>query len=93
MANYTYFASTIISQYILSHHWTYQGSNAIVFFLKSNKHDGNVLHVKQNTTDSAQGMHLELHTWYPYENSERCKPAEGIVPVKVLKGRIFARYL
>jgi hypothetical protein len=93
MANCTYFDSTNISQYILSLRWTYQASNTFVLFLKSNKHEGNVLHVQQNTTDPAQGMHLELHTWYPYENSERCNPAEGTVLVKVFKGRIFARYL
>ena len=26
---------------------------------------------------------MELHTWYPYENSERCNPAESTVPVQV----------
>jgi hypothetical protein len=26
---------------------------------------------------------LELHTWYPDENSQRCDPAEGTVSVKV----------
>ena len=42
---------------------------------------------KKNTIDSAQGTYLELHTWYPYENSERCNPAEGTVPVKVFTVR------
>jgi hypothetical protein len=26
---------------------------------------------------------LELHTWYPYEKSDRCNPTEGTVPVKL----------
>jgi hypothetical protein len=30
---------------------------------------------------------LELHTGYPYENSDRCNPTEGIVPVKVFTVR------
>jgi hypothetical protein len=30
---------------------------------------------------------LELHTWYPYENSDRCNPDEGTVPVKVFTVR------
>ena len=42
---------------------------------------------KKNTTDSAQGTYLELYTWYPYGNSERCNPAEGTVHVKVFRVR------
>jgi hypothetical protein len=38
----------------------------------------------------AQGTYLELHTWYPYENSDRCNPAEGTVPVKVFTVRNFS---
>ena len=85
MANGTYFKSTNILQFILSHLWNYQVSNAAVPFLKSNEHAGN--HLQQNTTVSAQGTHLELHTWYPYENSERCNPAKGTVLVKVFTVR------
>jgi hypothetical protein len=40
-----------------------------------------------NPVDSPQGTYLELHTWYPYENSNRCNPAEGTVPVKVFTVR------
>jgi len=87
MTKCTYFESTIISPPILSHPRNYQGIKATVLFLKSNKHEGNVL--EQNTTDSAQGTHLELHTWYPYENSERCIPAEAIVPAKMSTGQNF----
>jgi len=55
--------------------------NVAVIFLKSNEHGCNDL--QQNTTDSAQGTYVELHTWYPYETSDRCNPTEGTVPVKV----------
>ena len=79
--------STNISRTILSQLWTYQVMNAAVLFLKSNEHAGNDL--QQNTTDSAQGTYLELHTWYPYENSDRCNPAEGTVPVKVFTVRSY----
>ena len=37
--------------------------------------------------DSAQVTYLELHTWYPYENSERCNPAEGTARVRVFTVR------
>jgi len=84
-ANCTHFDSKTISQSILSHLWTYQVSNAIVLFLKPNAHGSNVL--QQNTSNLAQGTHLELHTWYPYENSDRCNPADGTVPVKVFTVR------
>ena len=43
--------------------------------------------MQQNTTNSTQGTYLELHTWYPYENSDRCNPEEGTVPVKVFTFR------
>ena len=52
IANGTYFKSTNISRYILGHLWTYQVSDAIFLFLKSNEHTGK--DVQQNTTDSAQ---------------------------------------
>jgi hypothetical protein len=55
--------------------------NSAVLFLKSNEHGDNDL--KQNTTVSVQGTYLLLHTWYPYENSERCNQVEGTLPVKV----------
>ena len=59
--------------------------NSTLLFVKSNKHGSKDLH--QNTTESTQEMYLELHTWYPYENSDRCNPTEGTVPVKVFKVR------
>jgi hypothetical protein len=49
--------------------------NSVVLLLKSTEHGGNDL--QQNTAQSSQGTYWELHTWYPYENSERCNPAEG----------------
>ena len=52
IANGRYFKSTNISRYILGHLWTYQVSDAIFLFLKSNEHTGK--DVQQNTTDSAQ---------------------------------------
>jgi hypothetical protein len=50
--------------------WLYEVMNTAVLLLISNAHAGNDL--QQNTTDSAQGTYLELHTWYSYENSDRC---------------------
>jgi len=62
--------------------------NTAVLFLKSNEQADNDL--QQNTTNSTQGTYLELHTWYPYENSDRCNPDEGTVPVKVFTVRILS---
>jgi hypothetical protein len=59
--------------------------NAAVLFLKSNKHEGNIL--QQNKTDSAQGPYVELHNWDPYQNSEGCIPAKGSLRVKVFTVR------
>jgi len=59
--------------------------DAAVLFLNSNERAGNDL--QQNTTGSAQGTYLELHTWYPYENSADCNPADGTVPAKVFTVR------
>ena len=59
--------------------------NTAVIFLKSNEHTGNDL--QQDTNDAAQGTYLQLHTWYPYENSDRCIPNEVTVPVKVFTVR------
>ena len=85
MANCTHFDCKNISRSILSHLWTYPVSNAIVLFLKPNAHGSNDL--QQNTSDLAKGTYLEIHTWYPYENSERCNPADGNVPVRVFRIR------
>ena len=74
-----------ISLSILSHLWTYYVINTAALFLKPNAHGGNDL--QKNTSHSAQFTHLELHTWYPYENSDRCKPADGTVPVELFTVR------
>jgi len=85
MSNCTHLDKNHIARAILNHLWFYQVTKAAVLFLKSNEHGGN--DVQQNTNDSAQGTYLELHTWYPYENSDRCNPDEGTVPVKVFTVR------
>ena len=81
MTNCTRQENKIYSRPILKKLWLYEVTNVAVLFLKSNEQAGN--DVQQNTTDSAQGTYVELHTWCPYENSDRCSPAEGTVPVKV----------
>jgi hypothetical protein len=58
--------------------------HTVVIFLKSNEQAGNDL--QQNTRFSVQGTYLELYTWYPHENSDRCNPIEGTVPVKAFTG-------
>jgi hypothetical protein len=85
MSNCANYDTTNTSRFILSELWSYQVITAAVLFLKSNAPVSNNL--QQNTTNSAQGIYLELHTWCPYENSERCNPAEGTVPVKVFTVR------
>jgi len=76
-----------MSRCILSHHLTYQVNNAVVLFLKPDAYRDNDM--QQKTSNSAQSMYWELHTWYPYENSERCNPADGKVPVEVFKSTKF----
>jgi hypothetical protein len=88
MSNCTPFDNKRISKSILKYLWFNHVMNATVLFLKTNEHAGNVL--QQNTTDSAQGTYLELHTGYPYENSDRCNPTEGNVPVNVFTVRNFS---
>ena len=85
MSNCTNLDNINISRAILNTLWFYQVTNSAVLFLKSNEHSGN--DVQQNTTNSTQGTYLELHTWYPYENSGRCNPDEGTIPVKVFTVR------
>jgi hypothetical protein len=85
MSNCTQFENKIISRTTMEHLWNDKVTKAALPFLKSNKYSGKDL--KQNATDSAQGTYLELHTWYPYENSDRCNPTEGTVPVKVFTVR------
>ena len=85
MSNCTHLDNTHIAKAILTQLWFNQVSSAAVLFLKSNEQAGN--DPQSNITDSTQVTYLELHTWHPYENSERCNPAEGTVPVKVFTVR------
>jgi hypothetical protein len=85
MLNCTHFNNTFISRAILDEIWLSAGVKATALFMHPNEHGGK--NVQQNPSFSAQGTSLELYTWYPYENSERCSPAEGTVPVKVLTAR------
>ena len=85
MSNCTHMQNTKFSKVILKELWLKEVMKAAVLFLKSNEHGGNDL--QQNTTDSTQVTYFELHTWYPYENSKRCNPAGGTVPVKVFTVR------
>ena len=85
MSNCKIFENKLISKSILEHLWKFEVMNATVLFLRSNKYGGDDLH--QNTTDSAEGTYVELHTWNPYENSDRCVPAKGNISVKVFTVR------
>ena len=85
MSNCTHAENTKFSSILLKELWFRGVMNAAVLFLKSKENGG--LYMQGNTTDSAQGTYLELHTWYPYENSDRCNPVEGTVPVKVFTVR------
>jgi hypothetical protein len=85
MLNCTHFKNTFISRSILKELWFTGVVKAAVLFMHSNEHGDK--NVKQNTSFSAQGTSMKLHTWYPYENSERCSPARGTVPVKVFTAR------
>ena len=84
-SNCTHTENTKFSKALLTELWFREVMNAAVIFLKSKEHGG--ICIQENTSDSAQGTYLELHTWYPYENSDRCNPAEGTVPVKVFTVR------
>jgi len=81
MSNCTHIEKTKLSRALLTEFWLKEVMNATVLFLKSNEHGG--IYMQGNTIDSAQGTYLELHTWYPYENSDSCNAAEGNVHVKV----------
>jgi len=43
-------------------------------------------------TDSVQGTYLELHTWYPYKNSQKCNAVEDTVPVNEFTVRNFSDF-
>ena len=85
MSNCTQFDNTYISKLILEHLWLHEVMNATVLFLKSN--ELTVKDLQHNTTDSAQGPYVELHTGNPYEHSNRCSAAKGTVGVKVFTVR------
>jgi hypothetical protein len=85
MLNCTHFNNTLISRAILDDLWVSGVVKATVLFMHSNEHGGK--NVQQNTSFSAQGTSLELHAWYRFENSDRCSPTEGTVPVKVFTAR------
>jgi len=79
MSGCTHIKNTKFSRAILSVLQLKEFMNAAVLFLKTNNHAPNDL--QQNRNESAQGTYLELHTWYPYGNSEGCNTAEGTVLV------------
>jgi hypothetical protein len=81
----TDFEGTNISRSILNQLWTFQFTNATVLHLKSSERGAK--HLPENTNNSAGDTHLELHTWYPYENSESCNPAESTIHVQVFTER------
>ena len=79
MSNCTHTENTKFSRVLLNELWLKVVMNADVLFLKLNKHAG--IYMQGHTTDSTQGTYMELHTWYPYENSDRRNPNEGTVPL------------
>jgi hypothetical protein len=85
MSDCPYFDTTLISRAILNEFWFHRVLKAAVLFRKFSE-DG-IKQSQKNTSYSKQGTHLELQTWFPYENSEWCDPAEGTVPVKVFSLR------
>jgi len=89
MSNCEHKENTEISRAILSELWLNEVTKAtVLLFLVSNERD--ISYLQGNTTDSVYGTYLEIHSWFPYENSERCHPAESNVPVKVFKARNFS---
>jgi len=80
--------NTEISRAILSELWLNEVMETAVLFLVSNEHE--ISDLERNTNDSVYGTYLEMHSCFPYENSERCHPTEGTVPVKVFKARNFS---
>jgi hypothetical protein len=95
MSNCEHKENTEISRAILSELWLNEVMEVAVLFLVSNERD--ISDLQRNTNDSVYGTYLEIHSWFPYQNSERCHPTESNVPVKVFKARNFSeikkRYL
>jgi hypothetical protein len=90
MSNCTQFDNRNISSGILHILWNYNVVIASALFLKPNEQAG--IDLEKNTTDSVKCKYLELHTWYPYENSDRCIPARGTESVKVLTMRNLSEF-
>ena len=68
MSNCTMFDNKDISRTILERLCKFEVMKAAALFLKSNEQAGNDL--QQNTNEPTQGTYVELHTWYPHENSD-----------------------
>jgi hypothetical protein len=85
MPNCMQFDNKKTARAILEHLWNYEVTNVAVLFLRSNEHAGS--DVQHTKIQSEQGTYLELYTWYPYENSDRCNPTEFTVAVKVFTVR------
>jgi hypothetical protein len=77
-----------ISRAILSELWLNEVMKATVLFLVSD--EPKISDLRENSSDSVYGVYLEMHSWFPYENSERCHPTEGTVTVKVFTARNFS---
>jgi hypothetical protein len=80
--------NTAISRAILNELWLNEVMEANVLFLVSNEEEINDL--QRNNNDTVYGTYLEIHSWFPYENSEKCHPDEGTVRVNVFTARNFS---
>ena len=85
ISNCTHIEKIKFFRALLNELWQKEVMNSTVLFLRSNEQVG--IYIQGNATDSTQGTCLELHTWYPYENSDRCNPTKGSEPVKVFTVR------
>jgi hypothetical protein len=81
MSACTHYNNTYLSGAILRKLWLYKITNGVVLFLESNGRLTKFL--PQNETGSSQEAQLSLHTWFPYENSRRCNPIDGTVPLRI----------
>ncbi|KDR17326.1 hypothetical protein L798_08944 [Zootermopsis nevadensis] len=80
-----HYNTTYLSRAILNQLWLHKVTNSVVLFSESK--DQATKLTQQHETNSAQDTQCSLHTWLPYENSERCNPIEGTVPLKILSAR------
>jgi hypothetical protein len=74
-----------LSQAILNNLWLYKVTKGVVLFSESNDSVSKVLQEHMNS--SSQAAQWSLHTWLPYENSQRCNPLQGTVPLRILLAR------